>query len=352
MVMKNYISKSKIYNLLHKTWKRSDASRELSKFNNDSNKSKIYLIGTPIHGNLGDQAIAYAENKFLKDNFEDYDFLEIEFNKVEYYLKSLKEIIKPDDIIMLHGGGNMGVEYLHEENLRRTVISNFKNQKIISFPQTIYFGDTELGKKELKVTEGIYNSHSNLTLVARENLSYQIMQEKFFKNNVILTPDIVLSLNEQQPLENRDNILLCFRNDIEKVLDASFKDELYNRLSNKNKIVITDTVVNYTIDKFSRAEELNEIWKSFRQSKLVITDRLHGMVFAAITGTPCIALSNYNHKVKGTYEWIRHLSYIRYVENKNDIYKHIDELLELDHIGYDNKFTHSYYNEILKIISK
>lgn len=37
----------------------------------------------------------------------------------------------------------------------------------------------------------------------------------------------------------------------------------------------------------------------FRECELVITDRIHGMIFAAITGTPCIALSNY--KIKGTY---------------------------------------------------
>ena len=83
----------------------------------------------------------------------------------------------------------------------------------------------------------------------------------------------------------------------------------------------------------------------------MITDRLHGMVFAAITSTPCIALSNYNQKVKGTYEWIKHLPYIRFIEDENDIYKHIDELLKLDPYEYDNNFAMEYYEEI-KIIDK
>lgn len=56
-------------------------------------------------------------------------------------------------------------------------------------------------------------------------------------------------------------------------------------------------------------------FKDFQKSKLVITDRLHGMVFCAISGTPCIAFSNYNHKVKGTYDWIKDLDYIKYVDN-------------------------------------
>ena len=42
--------------------------------------------------------------------------------------------------------------------------------------------------------------------------------------------------------------------------------------------------------------------KEFAGAQLVITDRLHGMVFCYLTNTPCIVFSNYNHKVLGTYE--------------------------------------------------
>ena len=34
-------------------------------------KNKVYLFGIPIHGNLGDQAILLAEEKFLQNNLED-----------------------------------------------------------------------------------------------------------------------------------------------------------------------------------------------------------------------------------------------------------------------------------------
>ena len=48
----------------------------------------------------------------------------------------------------------------------------------------------------------------------------------------------------------------------------------------------------------------------FSRAELVITDRLHAMLFAAITGTPCVAFDNSSKKVSGVYEWIRHLDYI------------------------------------------
>ena len=38
-------------------------------------KRKVILIGIPHHNNLGDSAIAHAEEKFINDNFKDFDYL-------------------------------------------------------------------------------------------------------------------------------------------------------------------------------------------------------------------------------------------------------------------------------------
>ena len=42
----------------------------------------------------------------------------------------------------------------------------------------------------------------------------------------------------------------------------------------------------------------------------MVTDTLHCMVSAAITGTPCIAFDNLSGKVQGVYQWIKNLPYI------------------------------------------
>ena len=52
----------------------------------------------------------------------------------------------------------------------------------------------------------------------------------------------------------------------------------------------------------------------FLRCKVVITDRLHGMLFAAITKTPCIVTKSLDYKITGTYEWIKDLNYIKFVE--------------------------------------
>ena len=52
---------------------------------------------------------------------------------------------------------------------------------------------------------------------------------------------------------------------------------------------------------------------AFSEVKLVITDRLHGMLFSAITHTPCIAIDNLSRKVSGVYEWIKALPYVKII---------------------------------------
>ncbi|WP_117149467.1 MULTISPECIES: polysaccharide pyruvyl transferase family protein [Paraliobacillus] len=317
-----------------------------------STKTRIFLMGSPLHGNLGDQAIAFAEKELIEGNLEKYEFIDIQFNAVNQSIKVIKKLMNKDDVFILHGGGNFGIEYFEEEELRRQVIVGFKMQKVILFPQTIYFGDSDKGKEEFKKSKLIYNSHSNLTLIAREKKSYEIMKIEFANNKVLLTPDIVLYLNQSNPVVKRKGILLCFRKDVESILNPEFKEELIKNISLKNKVLITDTVVDHTIKKSKREKELLDIWASFKGSELVITDRLHGMVFAAITSTPCIVISNYNHKVKGTYEWIKHLSYIKFIENPNNVLEHVDKLLNLDpcELHYDNRFAMDYYNDIIASI--
>ena len=48
------------------------------------------------------------------------------------------------------------------------------------------------------------------------------------------------------------------------------------------------------------------MWKNFSSSKIVITDRLHGLIFSKITSTPCIAIDNSNNKIRETYNaWLK-----------------------------------------------
>lgn len=316
------------------------------------NKKKLVIIGTPHHKNIGDHAIAVAEVEFLSNRFPNYEIVDVDMEEYFSDINILMKYCNSEDIIILQGGGNLGDEYLYDENIRRDAIKRFKNNKIVLFPQTIYFSDSEKGRLELKKTIDIYTYHKKLFLIAREKTSFIKMKDNFNANNIILTPDIVMYLDKSENEFKRDGALFCLRDDVEKVLLDNEREYLEKVVSQRySKIEFTDMKSEFLIKKNVRKEIVEEKLNQFKKSEIVITDRLHGMIFATITGTPCIALSNYNYKVKGTYEWIKHLEYIKFTEDINEIPNLINELKLLKGSKYDNSFIQEYYNSIYELIS-
>ncbi|MCR8746797.1 polysaccharide pyruvyl transferase family protein [Romboutsia lituseburensis] len=307
------------------------------KFRKFKNKKKILVSLIPTHGNLGDHAIAYASIKYLSEKFPNYEIIEINFSETYKYGKAYEKIINKDDIVCIIGGGNMGNQYMDDENIRRHMISKFKNVKVVSLPQTIYFTKDENGIKEFEISKKIYNENKNLVVIGREDKSYEIMKQSFTECKVIKNPDMVFYLNNKINIHQceRKNIMTCLRKDKESYISIHKKEEFLKQLKQKFKdIIVTDTVVDYQVSQTERERELFKLWTKFYNSRVVITDRLHGMIFCAITKTPCIVTRSLDHKVIESYKWIKDLNYIRMVDglNFNEIEPIIEELMNLNTI--------------------
>lgn len=325
------------------------------KFKEWKHKKKIVYLLTPNHGNMGDQAIAYATEKYLRENFKEYDILEFHKNEIYKYAETIKMLLNEDDLIVLHGGGNLGNLYMPEENARRFIIKNFPKNKIISMTQTISFTKDDEGQEELGKTKEIYNNHKDLTIIARENFSFKIMKEELVNCKIINNPDIVFYLSDtfNDNIENRKNIMTCLRSDKESILGNQKQAFLDNLKIKYNNIFEYDTVIDKDLDKSNRYIELKNMFDKFTNSKVVITDRLHGMVFCVITKTPCIVTKSLDHKVIGTYEWVKDLNYIKLVDNLNfdEIEPLMKELInskEKSQINFKEKYFDSLKSRIIE----
>jgi len=321
-------------------------------------EKKIIIALAANYGNLGDVAITYAQRKFLKENFKDYLILEIPIDETYTNMKSLKEVVNKNDIITIIGGGNFGNLYYSIEKCRQYFIKSFPKNKIVCFPQTIDFSNDKKGKRELKKAIKLYGKHENLTLFAREKKSYNLMKKQFIKNKVFLVPDIVLALNEKEPIEKREYITLCFRKDKEEKISNNKKQHMIEVLKDKYKenLIEQDTHIgNKKININEREKVLQKIWTSFKKSKIVLTDRLHGMIFCAITGTPCIAFPNSNGKIQSTYEtWLKNVPYIEMTDENfeiEDIDKKINKLIE-QNICYNIIDRKNEYEALIKSINE
>lgn len=288
-----------------------------------NNKRKVFLFGSPSYTNIGDQAIAYAEEKFIKNCFPYYEYIEIMDYATEEGIELVKKIINEDDIVCFTGGGNLGSLYVDIEEDRRKVVSSFKDYKTIVFPQSAFFEDTEQGREEKRKSQEAYNQNPNLTLVARENQTLDILKETF-QANVIYTPDMVLSLSIEPRELERDGVLFVLRADKEKVTEESFVSDLMDLFGKTESVERTDTVLSEVdvIDYADREKYFLKTLDKIGSKKLIITDRLHAMIFSIITKTPCLVFGNSYGKAKHSYnDWLHELSFIEYTDNKelNDI---------------------------------
>lgn len=123
---------------------------------------------------------------------------------------------------------------------------------------------------------------------------------------------------------NRKGVILCLRNDKEKnqSIDVN-KIVIDNLKKEKIEYQFQDTSIDFSLQNLSdRREKLFELWNKMATAELVITDRLHGMIFATITGTPCIVFNNIDGKVGHQFKWIETLGYVFLVKSEEE-FEHI-----------------------------
>lgn len=249
----------------------------------------------------------------------------------------------------------MGNLWFNEEEFRRRYIKDYIGMCPVIFPQTMDYSDTATGREELANSIPIYND-SRLTLVARERESLRLMSEAYPQARILLAPDIVLSCTMSDfgaISQKRVGALLCARRDEEKRIDDTAWALLEQEVKRLGlRVLHTDMHSTSLVTKRNRAELVRAKMQEFCSAELVITDRLHGMVFSAITGTPCIVLPNYNHKVSGTYDWIRYLPYVMYADTVMEATEFIPRLLTMRSCQYNNTPLAPYYAKLKEAINR
>ncbi len=277
----------------------------------------VYLVLTPSHGNLGDHAIALSESSLLDSLGIRYR--EITGRQLFPFARFHRLSFMNRHTILINGGGNLGTIWFSTELLHRRLVRANPDSRIAILPNTIHYEQSAWGRKEEQRSSRLYNRHPALLFCAREKTSYETMRRLY--RHVLLCPDVVLFLNESEKQETRRGCLLCLRSDIEQTrTDGDTKiirteaEALFGR-----DVLLTDMFVGDTVLPEDRRKTVEAKLQEFRSAELVITDRLHGMIFAVITGTPCIVIDSKSPKVRGCYEWVRDLPYLRFADRPEQI---------------------------------
>lgn len=312
----------------------------------DITQKRIWYFCVPTHSNLGDQAQACCIEKYFRKFFSDHIVFKLSNNAFDFYeekiLMILKEKIKETDLIFFQSGYTFTGIHPYE-NMHRKIVENFPYNKIVFLPQTVKFKN----QKILENVQNFYGKYDNIYFFARDKISYDIYKSIFPEHrNVHCFPDIVTTEIGNYDLTNneRNGILLCVRNDVEKLYSFQEISLFKEKLQKIAKVSLSDT------NSETKENSLKEYWKKieetiddYAQYQVIITDRYHGTIFALIANTPVIILKTTDHKVVTGADWFEGV-YEDYVYVVNDL-EEASQVAQQIVTGFEYRKLPSYFKE-------
>jgi len=261
-------------------------------------KNKIVWLGAfpPMHSNMGDHAQTLAVEQFFNNEFPEYHVIRIYRDKINIArLKKISSTLGKNDLVFIHSSGDFGSKYHDIENSyckkRKEIINIFNKNKIIHLPTTVYYENNEKGRIILEQDKQFYK-HKDITILGRESISSDFLASNFECNSRFF-PDFVFYLKPNIIKKSRKGALLLLRSDLEsglsneernKIIDIvkEFTKGVHDKDILKSYIPVIDIILKNYI------ESICDIYQNY---EFVITDRMHGMIIAIVTRTPCIAIS-------------------------------------------------------------
>ncbi|MDY3918786.1 MAG: polysaccharide pyruvyl transferase family protein, partial [Candidatus Limivivens sp.] len=293
-------------------------------------KKRIFLFLSPQYLNYGDHAIALSEIEHFQKSFPEIQTIEINYSFFEFWTDRVQKAISPMDVIVITGGGYIGSLWEDNEKAVERIVEMFPNNKIIFAPQTIFFLPDQNGREDRERLKCLLRNHGNFFFCLRDMASCQQMKTMGFQEgkDYRLIPDFVLFLESIEIKKmGGGGILVCMRND--KEAEKGRREKIIDTISENytGQYTCTDMSKDHVeIPVWMRKKVVGKKFEQFAKSDVVVTDRLHAMLFAAYTGTPCVAFDNVNGKVRGVYEWIRELNYVKIATDPSDMLELIHQV--------------------------
>jgi pyruvyl transferase EpsO len=147
--------------------------------------ARVALLDYPNHENVGDSAIWLGEMTYLAERGCEVVY---HCDLRSYDARRLRRETDVD-VVLLHGGGNLGDVWLPHQRFRERVLADVPDRRVVQLPQTIHFGDDA----QLEIAKRAFAGHSQFTLMARDARSHAFA-ERHFACKSVLCPDSAFAL--------------------------------------------------------------------------------------------------------------------------------------------------------------
>lgn len=297
--------------------------------------SDYILLDVPYHGNIGDVLIWEGERSFLRT----LPFKCVQTSSANSWCHT--NSTTSDTVILLQGGGNFGDLWRYYHEFKLSIIDQFKENRIILLPQSVWYEDSTLIFKDAK----ILSSHKDLHLCARDIKSYEFMKKYFPENNIYLVPDMAFYIPDEiltQYRNNKSDKWLFLRrldkelmtttppvlNNVSDVHDwptierqpyllkvLGYCMSIQRRFPYPQFKKAFGRIIDYSADTIIRQRELRIGFSFLSKYNHVTTTRLHALILSVLLHIPVDYIDNSTGKISAFVKtWLSDVPQIRRYE--------------------------------------
>jgi exopolysaccharide biosynthesis predicted pyruvyltransferase EpsI len=220
-------------------------------------------------------------------------------------LRTIRNTLRPDDKLFIHSGyllfdPHPALPFILD------VVRIFFDIPITILPQTVNIKQDWMQQ----IIGREFDLHKSLTLMCRDNVSFENAKKLFNNVHLKLVPDVVTSLIGNKDFQERnakkEGIMFCLRNDLERHYSEEEIQVLIHRFSSQ-RIGRIDTTIKASKWSWERHREklMKNIISEISTYRVVITDRYHGTILSAIANTPVVVINSADHKLSSGVNWFR-----------------------------------------------
>jgi pyruvyl transferase EpsO len=274
----------------------------------------VLYLDYPMHTNVGDLLIMMGTLAFLEKHRLRVRF----FGTWKNTPRRGRLPVESDDVILLHGGGNLGDLYPYHQKFRERVIAEFPDNKIVVLPQSVHFDDAaELGRAAERMAR-----HPDLTIFVRDRWSQGLLQP-YFGGRVVCVPDMAhqlwphFSALAGARTEGARSPLFFMRRDKEarppfaalapRAADfLDWSDIVPRALSRATRLFVYLAHAEYLLGRNFRlgrtycrlaSHYSEDVIRSLNARDVWLTSRLHGSIAGLLLGKPVYVLDNAQRKL-------------------------------------------------------
>ena len=288
--------------------------------------TRVALINFPNHRNAGDPALWLGEETCLRRIGGRVIY---RCSWASYRREDLARVLRADDVIFLHAGGNFGDLYLHNQaSTRLRVLEDFPRHRTIQLPQSIWFHDI----RNVDRLKSACEAHTDFTLMVREGQSQRLAQDHF-RVPIVACPDMAFALGALARERSAcTDVLWLARGDVEssrykppdtesgvEVTDwlgvsaheptmsawerwiARLNGRLHERAVRGDDSRASRRILASTFSPVAHHWVRRGCWILSR-GRVVVTDRLHGHILSMLMGIPHVVLDNAYGKNRAMFE--------------------------------------------------